>query len=647
MLEAFALYFQDRLILESAAEANPESAVSRPVEEVFLGYPHGPKTSQFVPEGRKARQREFVVRGNSFTATVHGSSESWTVSTKSTHIGSGYGGAISSSDDAVYDRQGDWLLKFEGTGLSINAKGANRYAVVATGEGIKVTLYEHYYRDHLGYSLWGKPQKLWNKPVMGWCYWMAHLQKVTAEDMLRASSFFAKNLKDYGYDIVQMDDGFQRSPQLQASGYTTSEKVADLWTKPNEKFPAGLQALAAGIRKDGMTPGIWVGLYLPISPFVPAYITGPDGKPYRGPWVNYAVNGLDQKALQAGYLETFIELKRQGWGYIKVDTLRHVLYDNYRLNTQYWAARNQSMEEAYRRILSEIKKVWGSSVYLLACWGTIPELAGIPDGCRIGEDVGPDLDSMQRTAKYVAQFHSLNNVLWHNDPDYMCFRVGLKPAQSWASLLALTGCQLMVSDPIETYDEPRLDILRRVGPTAFVRPKNVRPLPPDPELALFHGSKQGEAWTVAGRFAFREAVPARRVSFNELGLASGGKYLAFDFWNSRFLGEHAGGVDFQPLARGECQVVSFRPLQNQPQVLGTDRHILQGAHELSDVRWRESALSGKMSVEKGRQWSLFVHVSTGYRPVLEPGMSLEGPVLKVTFPESGGTRTWKVAFKKA
>jgi len=42
---------------------------------------------------------------------------------------------------------------------------------------------------------------------------------------------------------------------------------------------------------------------------------------------------------------------------------------------------------------------------------------------------------MRRTAKYVAQFHSLNNVLWRNDPDYMCLRVGVEPSKAWASLL--------------------------------------------------------------------------------------------------------------------------------------------------------------------------------------------------------------------
>ena len=75
------------------------------------------------------------------------------------------------------------------------------------------------------------------------------------------------------------------------------------------------------------------------------------GKPYRGPWVNFAMNGLKPGASEA-YFETIKELKKQGWNYFKIDTLRHVLYDNYRKNPFYWKSNEQSMEEAFRAVVT-------------------------------------------------------------------------------------------------------------------------------------------------------------------------------------------------------------------------------------------------------------------------------------------------------
>jgi len=638
------LILAGHVVFESATSSSPVKHLERACEAVYLGYPHGPKTSEFVPTGRKAQSQAINLTG-SVQGTIHASKDSWTVSTTTPDLSTQWGGAIATNDDAVYDRTGDWLLKFEGSPIKFESTGAGTYQVKATGP-VKVTLYEHYYRDHLGYFFWDKPQPLWTKPVMGWCSWMAHLQDVNEQHMLDASHFFSKNLKAYGYDIVQMDDGYQRVPQNDKSGYNTTERIADLWNKPNEKFPMGLDGLAHAIQKDGMTPGIWVGEYLPLSPNVPGYVTDPNGKPHRGPWVNYSVNGFDPKAVDLAYLDTFRGLKEKGWKYIKIDTLRHVIYDSYRKVPEYWKATKQSPEEAFRRILQSAKKVWGKDIYVLACWGTIPELAGIPDGCRIGEDVGPNSQSIAMVAKYVAQFHSLNNVIWHNDPDYMCLRIGPEGSRTWASLLALTGCQLMVSDPMDTYDAERLDILRLVGPTVFSRPKNPAPLKPNPEFAVFHAAKGTEKWTVAGHFALSQGSLSRQISLDFLGLDPHKTYLAFDFWKSQFLGAVTGMAPFHGLGVGDSQVVSFREALSRPQVLGTDRHILQGVVELDKVSWKGGTLSGTFTGGPDREWHLFIHIPKGYTPVLGPGMSVDGEVLRLSFAGGSQPVKWSVKFTR-
>lgn len=633
-----------QIVFQTAVAPSDRQDFASPANPVFLGYPHGPNSSEFVPAGRKLISHVAQFKG-AVSGKVLAPGDAWTVDSRASNLVSGFGSAISEADDAVYSRDGDWLLVFAADSVEFQEVPGG-YRVKAVGEKVEVRLYEHYYRDHLGYFLWDTKKPLWTRPVMGWCSWMAHLQDVNEKKMLDAAEFFGKHLKAYGYDVVQMDDGYQRIPQMGPSGFSTQERVADLWLKANDKFPSGLAELAKRIRLQGMTPGIWVGLYLPLSPSVPRYVLGADGKPLRGPWVNYAVDGMDDAALEAGYLSTFRGLKKDGWGYIKVDTLRHVLYDSYRKTPDYFKSKGEMMEVAYRRILSRIKDVWGRDVYLLACWGTLPELAGIPDGCRIGEDVGPDIASMRRTAKYVAQFHYLNNVVWRNDPDYMCFRVGIEPSRTWASLLSLTGCQTMVSDPLDAYDEARMDILRRVGPSALLRPKVVGSLPPNPELAVMQSRKDGENWTVAGRFALDGDRPKRSVAARELGLDPHRKYLAYDFWRDRLLGEVEGSVSMDALQEGGCQVISLRPATGHPQVLGTDRHVLQGVIELDRVRWSGSKLSGTMLLGPERAWSLHIYVPEGYAPELGSGMTLVGRVLTVRFPVAEGRAKWSVAFKQ-
>jgi alpha-galactosidase len=484
--------------------------------------------------------------------------------------------------------------------------------------------------------------------VVGWCSWAAFYQNVTEKDMMSATDFLAQNLLPYGYNISQMDDGFQRTPQSGELTLKPGERYSEYWTKPNEKFPSGLESLATYIKSKGVTPGIWVGLYSPLGlSNSKDYVTDVVGKPFRGPWVNYAINGLKPGADEA-YFETFRVLKKQGWNYFKIDTLRHVLYDNYRMNPYYWKLNEQSMEEAFRAVVSGAKKQVGNS-YVLACWGAMPELAGIPSGARIGEDVGPDFASMRRSAKYIAQFHHLNNIVWRNDPDYMCLRLDPELARSWASMTSLAGGHLMISDKPESYTPEHINIMRRVSPTVFSKPVNVVQEAPDPEFFTLHSRKFGESWTVISHHAWKP-TQAKSISMAQVGVTAG-KYHAFDFWRQKYLGIVDSKLKFDSLSEGHCQVISLRPVQDRPQVLGTERHVSQGAFELDAVKWEDNNLSGNYRVGPGQKWNLTIFVPRGFAvsKVNTKGViaKQEEQVLTLTMPLSNTAIKWSVSFEKS
>ena len=623
-----------------------------PAKDVPLGYPHGPKTSEFVPPKKRLYGYTVDLRVSSRSKTnlfIAASQDSFPCTPNAPdRLISIYGKPTTTNFDSIYDRASDRLITITGGSPEfVPAKGG--YEVAIQGSA-KIELKPKYVQDHLGYFLWDKSKPLWPHPVAGWCSWMAHLQQVSQKDIEDASKFMAKNLLDYGYDVIQIDDGYQRASQSGEPPLKPGEKFSELWTEPNDRFPDGLPHLAKEIKSLGLTPGIWVGLFLPLGiKHNEGYVLGKDGKPYRGPWVNYAINGLDKPALEEAYVETIRTLKSQGWDYFKIDTLRHVLYDNYRKAPEYWKSRNQSMEQAFREIMKDIKSVAKDS-YVLACWGTLPELAGVPDGCRIGEDVAPDFASIRRSAKYIAQFHHLNNVVWLNDPDYMCLRLPVAEAQTWVTLTALAGGHIMISDPVKDYDAARVDLLRRVGPPMPLRPGNISPAKPDPEFLALNVAKDKQEWTIVARTAWADEDSTKK-SVSEFGLDPTQSYLAFDFWDSKFLGVVKKEFAFKSLKQGHCQAVSFRQLQSHPQILGTDRHIGQGVVDLDQVAWTNNTLSGSSLLGKDRAWTTYIHVPSGWKvgSVTAPGSThqLAGKVLSLTFAPKSGKAKWSIKFNRA
>jgi hypothetical protein len=71
-----------------------------------------------------------------------------------------------------------------------------------------------------------------------------------------------------------------------------------------------------------------------------------------------------------------------------------------------------------------------------------------------------------------------------------------------------------------------------------------------------------------------------------LGLKADREYYAFDFWNHRFIGKLKGHARLeQPLRPGEARMISVRECLRHPQVLATDRHVMQGYLDLLREDW--------------------------------------------------------------
>jgi hypothetical protein len=70
------------------------------------------------------------------------------------------------------------------------------------------------------------------------------------------------------------------------------------------------------------------------------------------------------------------------------------------------------------------------------------------------------------------------------------------------------------------------------------------------------------------------------------------EYHVYDYWNNKFLGTFDGTDTIsQDLRADETRMLSVRKAQDRPMVVSTDRHILQGALDLSDETWDAESLT--------------------------------------------------------
>jgi hypothetical protein len=87
-----------------------------------------------------------------------------------------------------------------------------------------------------------------------------------------------------------------------------------------------------------------------------------------------------------------------------------------------------------------------------------------------------------------------------------------------------------------------------------------------------------------------------------LGLDPAKSYHAYDFWNDKYIGVIRGGERLeQELRPGEARMMSVHKVEDHPQVLSTNRHIMQGYLDMEDLEWdgRKKVLSGTSKVVGG------------------------------------------------
>ena len=623
---AVTLRYSDRPILD-ARIARPDSGVTL---SQLLDSAGGRVTQVLKWTARRGRitvSGIVLTSAEGFAAEVEPREEALPV------VRTAVGPVVNALDRAVYDRQSDWVLSVDEPAETAvvpldsiagadSAVGGRRFRFTATGSEVTLRFRPHFYQRHRGLAQF-RPwtYRPWSGSVAGWSSWYAFFDKVTEADILRTADVMGEVLRPFGYRYLQIDDGYQQNPI----------GLPDHWLQANAKFPGGLARLSEAIAARGLEPALWTNVSFADAAAATAhpgwFVPGADGRPAWGRWIGYVMDGSAPGTLDSLVRPVYGALHAMGWRYVKLDALRHLRYEGYNSFAESFVRRGLDREEVYRGVVRAVREALGSDTYLLACWGIRPELIGLVDGVRVGDD-GFGYGSF-------AQYNSFNNVVWRNDPDHI--EIHQRDAYRAATLTTLTGSALMLTDRPEVYRSPRVEAAKRAAPVLFTRPGQLYDVDPSRSsqlgLAATEVSGSGprpfdadqrevvhlyqldiarpfEQWTVLARTGGEERV----IRFADLGLPDSTDYVAWEFWTRRSLGVVRDGVVPGPISAAYgVQVICLRPRVAHPQVLSTSRHVTCGGPDLAEVEWSEGTLSGVSEVVAHDAYEIALTEPAGFR----------------------------------
>ncbi len=144
--------------------------------------------------------------------------------------------------------------------------------------------------------------------------------------------------------------------------------------------------------------------------------------------------------------------------------------------------------------------------------------------------------------------------------------------------------------------------------------------------------------------------------FGALDLNPDKQYYAYEFWDNQLMNSFAGSDSLTvKLRAGEAKMISIREKTTHPQLLSTDRHLMQGMVETRDLKWNAETLqmTGSIKLIEGEAMNLTfanngftlqsVALAGGTASVEEAGTGLSS--VKLTAPEPGW-KTITLIFRK-
>jgi hypothetical protein len=289
-----------------------------------------------------------------------------------------------------------------------------------------------------------------------------------------------------------------------------------------------------------------------------------------------------------------------------------------------------------------------------------------------GMDVEPPMTAAEAQKKRCPRFTIVAE--GREGPPLAGFGTTLPEARTLVTHVALTGVVYPLASVMPELPLERTRLLQMTLPTMPILPvdlfsrgtdmewdrfKSTRPdiyLHNYPEILDLKVNAQPGVYDVVGLTNWRSAMESRELHFAEkLGLNSNSSYIAFDFWNQKFLGVFKDRMTLE-IAPHDTRVLLLHPLLGRPQLIGTSRHI-SGSYSILELAWNatKNQLHGKSETVPGDTYRLFFHVPAGFQVAQvrasTPGghdiaahFEQTGNALEISIPGQSEAVDWQVLF---
>jgi hypothetical protein len=532
-----------------------------------------------------------------------------------------------------------------------------------------------------------------------WGSWTSVYKDVTEEDIVRNTDWIAANLMPYGFEYVQLDDGYDRG-----------EKGEHYWIErwDARKFPRGPKWLAGYIKSKGLRAGLWIvpNAYAgAVQEHPDWYLRDKDGKFI----LDYNTPALDSTHPQVlDFLKReFTTLRDWGFEYFKFDG-EHAL-PKYVPNVDRSRLYDRSVDPlvAYRNRLKVIRDTVGPGTFIEGCpAGTPLNGIGYFNSYFTGHDVYNSWQGMYALFSSINANAFLNHIVVYVMPGegieigppmsveevkkkrpasvlekvgtreepMMGFGTTLAEARTLVTYLALSGVVYPVASVLPELPEERVRLLKVTLPPLPILPVDLfsrgtdmqwnkfKETTPDtyihnyPEILDLKVNSTSGVYDVVGLTNWRSGTAARELSFSaHLGLPSAASYVAFDFWNQKLLGvfEDRMQVEIEP---HDTRVLLIHPLADHPQLVGLSRHI-SGAYSILNSAWdsRDKVWRGSSQTVPGDTYTLWFRVPEGMTVARARASTkgaqeiavkheLNGRSLMVSFAGQREPTDWEIAF---
>ena len=619
-------------------------------------------------------------------------------------------GQVSGSNlHSLFDRKTDTGIDFsEQTSMKRSGQDANLLEVMIPVPGnTQVRVMRDYFTKTLGLPLYVPfDDSSFSKPPMVWSSWTSYYIQVKEEDIVRNTDWIAANLKPYGFEYVELDNGYDGTDNTGADTVGENHTWISDWDQT--KFPHGPKWLADYIKSKGLRAGIW----LVPNAYAGAVEEHPDWylryKRDGSIVLDYGTPTLDCTNPQVlDFLKKlFTTLDDWGFEYLMFDGEHDFL--KYVPGVDLDRLYDKSIDPlvAYRNRLKLIREIVGPQRFIEACPSGLP-LNGIGyfNSYFTGQDAYNNWQGMHSIFSSINANAFLNHLVVYVHPGegmellppmtveeatkrrptlveavraresrMTGFGTTLPEARTVVTYVSLTGVVYPMASVMSELPAERVQLLKQTLPTVPILPIDLfsrgtdakwdtfKHTTPDdyihnyPEVLDVKVNAPAGVYDVVALTNWRSWTSNRELSFaDQLGVDPEASYVVFDFWAQKLLGVFKGkmAVTIEP---HDTRVLLIHPLVNHPQLVGTSRHIT-GAYSIQGMEWNaaQNRLRGTSETVSGDAYTLWVYVPKGVSVsqvrARTKGSSevpvqheLSGNSLRLSFQGQPETVNWEVKF---